>query len=43
MGLRLLGADDQIAAAGIASFCLIILPPRMRGATGAPVRPIAMV
>ncbi|WP_149535603.1 cyclase family protein [Siccirubricoccus phaeus] len=36
-------ALDEIAAAGVSRFCLIILPPKMRGATGAPVRPVALV
>jgi len=34
---------DEIAAAGVSRFCLIVLPPKMRGATGAPVRPVAIV
>jgi kynurenine formamidase len=34
---------EELAVAGVARFCLIILPPRMRGATGAPVRPVALV
>jgi kynurenine formamidase len=36
-------ALDALARDAIISFCLIILPPKMRGATGAPVRPIAIV
>lgn len=36
-------ALEEIAADGVASFCLIILPPRIRGATGAPVRPVAIL
>jgi kynurenine formamidase len=34
---------DELAADKVASFCLIVLPPKMRGATGAPVRPVAIV
>ena len=34
---------DELAADGIATFCLIVLPPKMRGATGAPVRPVAIL
>ncbi len=36
-------ALDEIAAAGVHRFCLVILAPKMRGATGAPVRPVALV
>ena len=36
-------ALDELARDGVTSFCLIILPPKMRGATGAPVRPVAIV
>jgi kynurenine formamidase len=34
---------EDIAGAGAASFCFIALPPRMRGATGAPIRPVAIL
>ncbi len=36
-------ALEELAADGVRSFCLIVLPPKMRGATGAPVRPVALV
>lgn len=36
-------ALDELAADKVRSFCLIVLPPKMRGATGAPVRPVAIV
>jgi kynurenine formamidase len=36
-------ALDALAKAGIATFCLVVLAPKMRGATGAPVRPVAIV
>lgn len=36
-------ALEEIAAAGARSFCLIVLPPKIRGATGAPVRPVAIL
>ena len=34
---------EELAADAVARFCLIVLPPKMRGATGAPVRPVALV
>ncbi len=34
---------EELAADGVRSFCLIVLPPKMRGATGAPVRPVALI
>jgi kynurenine formamidase len=34
---------EELAAEGVMRFCLIVLPPKMRGATGAPVRPVAIV
>jgi kynurenine formamidase len=34
---------EEIAAEGVRRFCLIVLPPKIRGATGAPVRPVAIV
>jgi len=34
---------DELAADGVTQFCIIVLPPKMRGATGAPVRPVAIV
>jgi kynurenine formamidase len=34
---------EELAADKVARFCLIVLPPKMRGATGAPVRPVAIV
>ena len=36
-------ALDELAADGIATFCTIVLPPKIRGATGAPLRPVAVV
>jgi kynurenine formamidase len=36
-------ALDELAAAGAASFCFILLATKYRGATGCPVRPIALV
>lgn len=36
-------ALDAIAAAGIASFCFMLAPVKFKGATGCPVRPIAIV
>jgi kynurenine formamidase len=36
-------ALDELARDGVTTFCLILAPPRIRGATGAPVRPIALV
>jgi kynurenine formamidase len=34
---------EELAADRIATFCLIVLPPKIRGATGAPVRPVAII
>lgn len=34
---------EELAADGVARFCLVVLPPKIRGATGAPVRPVAIV
>jgi len=36
-------ALEELAAARVYRFCLIVLPPKIRGATGAPVRPVAIV
>ena len=36
-------ALEELAADRVARFCLMILPPKIRGATGAPVRPVALV
>jgi kynurenine formamidase len=36
-------ALDELAGDKVATFCLMILPPKIRGATGAPVRPVALV
>jgi len=36
-------ALDDLAAAGIASCCFILLAVKFRGATGSPVRPVAVV
>lgn len=36
-------ALDELAGDGVTQFCLIMLPPKIRGATGAPVRPVAIV
>jgi len=36
-------ALDGLSAAGVSSFCFIMLPVRFVGATGSPVRPIAMI
>jgi kynurenine formamidase len=36
-------ALDDLARDKVTSFCLLILPPKIRGATGAPVRPVAVV
>jgi kynurenine formamidase len=33
---------EELAADGVAEFCLIAAPIRLRGATGAPLRPLAM-
>ncbi|MBV9245133.1 MAG: cyclase family protein, partial [Methylobacteriaceae bacterium] len=34
---------DELARDGVKSFCFILLATKFRGATGCPVRPIAMV
>ena len=34
---------DGLCAAGISEFCLVMLPVKLKGATGCPVRPVAMV
>ena len=34
---------DRLIADGIACFCLILLPVKFKGATGSPVRPVALV
>lgn len=36
-------ALDEIARAGLATFCFILLATRYKGATGCPVRPVALV
>jgi kynurenine formamidase len=36
-------ALDDLARDGVTRFCLMVLPPKIRGATGAPVRPVAVV
>lgn len=36
-------ALDGLAAAGIAQFCFMLAPVKLKGATGCPVRPIALV
>lgn len=36
-------ALDELAADGVVTFCAIVLPPKIRGATGAPLRPVAVV
>jgi len=36
-------ALDALAKAGIHSFCLAMIPIKFKGATGSPVRPVAMV
>lgn len=36
-------ALDELARDGLASFCFILLATKFRGATGSPVRPIALV
>ena len=33
---------DELAAAGVAEFLLVALPLKIRGATGSPVRPVAI-
>ena len=34
---------DEVIAAGISEFCLVMLPVKLKGATGCPVRPVAMI
>jgi len=34
---------DELSAAGVREFCFIMLPARFRGATGSPVRPVALI
>ena len=34
---------DEVIAAGITEFCLVMLPVKLKGATGCPVRPVAMI
>ena len=34
---------DHVLAAGASEFCFILLPVKFKGATGSPVRPIAMI
>ncbi len=34
---------DELAEAGISTFCLVMLPVKLKGATGCPVRPVAMI
>ena len=34
---------DELVAGGLTEFCFIMLPVKFKGATGCPVRPIAMV
>ena len=36
-------ALDALASAGIHSFCLNMVPVKFTGATGSPVRPVAIV
>ena len=36
-------ALDELARDGVGSFCFILLATKFRGATGSPVRPVAMV
>jgi kynurenine formamidase len=36
-------ALEELAAAHVHRFCLVVLPPKIRGATGAPVRPVAII
>jgi len=36
-------ALDELARDGLASFCFILLATKFRGATGSPVRPVALV
>ena len=34
---------DDLVADGISSFCFILLPIKFKGATGSPVRPVALI
>jgi kynurenine formamidase len=34
---------DELIAAGVESFCFIVLPAKFKGATGCPVRPVAVL
>ena len=34
---------SQLAREGVTAFCLILLPVKFKGATGCPVRPVAMI
>ncbi len=36
-------ALEALAASGVRAFCLILLPIKFKGATGSPVRPVALV
>jgi kynurenine formamidase len=36
-------ALDGLIDAGVSSFCFMVAPVKFKGATGCPVRPIAMV
>ena len=36
-------ALDDLARDGVTTFCLMVIAPKIRGATGAPVRPVAVV
>jgi kynurenine formamidase len=36
-------ALDELARDGVGSFCFILLATKFRGATGSPVRPVAML
>jgi kynurenine formamidase len=34
---------EQLAAAGVHEFCFVGVPLKFRGATGSPIRPLALV
>ena len=34
---------DELSASGAAEFCFVLLATKFKGATGSPVRPVAMV
>ncbi len=34
---------DELIADGVACFCLFLAPVKFKGATGCPVRPVALV